>query len=198
MLKGDAGSGMLGAAVPTSPVGNIFCHQGLTFDQEKASCQNRERERFLALAHFQSRDPLEFVDGANLYTMLLSNPLRNADSGGLLCGAWGLNGVPGPEVVGATRLSVGNGVECYWKYCIHCKRTCGYIWPCIWDEYCDRCGPRGITYMPTPPVGGPVGLTLEQYCAGYGVVNGAVVIMPGGQPPALARPTGPPCGTCPP
>jgi hypothetical protein len=58
VLKGDAGSGELGAVGTTSAVGNVFFHQGLPLDQEKSSYQNRWREYGARMQRFAQRDPL--------------------------------------------------------------------------------------------------------------------------------------------
>jgi len=50
VTQGDSGSGELGRALVASTVGNVSLHQGLPFDQEKASYQNRRREYVSSLA----------------------------------------------------------------------------------------------------------------------------------------------------
>jgi RHS repeat-associated protein len=57
VLKGEGGSGNLGNGLVTSTVGNPFTHQGLSFDQEKGSYQNRHREYATGVQRFAQRDP---------------------------------------------------------------------------------------------------------------------------------------------
>jgi RHS repeat-associated protein len=54
----------------------------LPFDQEKGSYQNRHREYAAGLHRFGQRDPLQYVDGLNLYDCLKSSPLSALDPSG--------------------------------------------------------------------------------------------------------------------
>ncbi|MGD8454662.1 MAG: hypothetical protein PVJ57_22845 [Phycisphaerae bacterium] len=60
VLGGDAGSGLQISAGGVSGVGNALLHQGLWFDAEKGSYQNRWRE--YAPDRFVQRDPLTTVE----------------------------------------------------------------------------------------------------------------------------------------
>ncbi|GJM25784.1 MAG: hypothetical protein DHS20C16_21990 [Phycisphaerae bacterium] len=78
-------------AVMTSQRGNAFGHQGLVFDAELASYQNRARQYAPTVRRFIHRDPLAFVpiaksgfqDGQNVYMPVRGNPLRFRDFRGL-------------------------------------------------------------------------------------------------------------------
>ena len=96
VLKGDSGSGELGRALPASSVGNIFFHQGLPFDQEKACYQNRHREYQARMQRFARRDPLRLsptdaksrsrsrsVDAGHLYAAYGQDPQLRVDPRGL-------------------------------------------------------------------------------------------------------------------
>jgi RHS repeat-associated protein len=84
VLKGDGGSGELGAVLPTSAVGNVFFHQGLPFDPETLTIQNRRRQRTPYIETFFQVDPLGYREGANSHASLGSNPLLRVDWLGLL------------------------------------------------------------------------------------------------------------------
>ena len=70
VLMGDSGDGELCSASLNSSVGNPFAHQGLPFDQEKGSYQNRWREYINWLQRFAQPDPL----------MRQETPFRNRSS----------------------------------------------------------------------------------------------------------------------
>ncbi len=200
VLKGDSGSGELCSVKLTSTVGNLFAHQGLFGDAELSGYQNRNRWLSLAHERYAQRDPAGYSDGLGLYTYVQSHPNNSVDPNGLKrCSGWVSSGPGTPTVVGATRISGGNGVSCRWKCCRTWTRACyaaWRLWWCGYTETCTRCGPTANTQMPTPPVGGPTGMSLTTYCASFGVVNGDVVPMPGGQPPPLTCPSAP-TGDCP-
>lgn len=82
----------------TSRLGNPFMHQGLWLDGECGKYQNRRREHFPISGRFSQRDPLEYVDGANLYSAYGGNPLQFADPNGTFCG---LPGSGAPIICGA-------------------------------------------------------------------------------------------------
>ena len=75
-----------------SPAGNPFFHQGLVFDVEIDSYQNRARQYDPKLKRFMQRDPLAvkararsgYQDGLNLYGYVKGNPVRYHDPMGLL------------------------------------------------------------------------------------------------------------------
>jgi hypothetical protein len=66
VLNGESGNGELDSVSLTSTVGNVFAHQGLAFDQAKASYQNRHREYPARLQRFAQRDPLWNACGGTL------------------------------------------------------------------------------------------------------------------------------------
>jgi RHS repeat-associated protein len=83
VLNGNCGSGELDSVSLTSSVGNVFAHQGLPFDPEKASYQNRRREYAYTHERFGQRDPPYYLKGANLYCYVASNPALWSDPKGL-------------------------------------------------------------------------------------------------------------------
>ena len=82
VLNGDAGSGELGQVLVASGVGNPFFHQGLPFDQEKGSYQNRHREYAARVQRFAQRDPLHYSDGLDPYPYVRANPANHVDPTG--------------------------------------------------------------------------------------------------------------------
>ena len=74
-----------------SPAGNPFTHQGLIFDVEIGSYQNRARQYNPRLKRFMQRDPLTtlrwaavgYRDGMNLYQYVCSDPLIWVDPTGM-------------------------------------------------------------------------------------------------------------------
>ena len=78
-------------ATTSGSLGNPFGHQGLAFDAEIGSYQNRARQNDPKLKRFMQRDPLTFrsisrsgyQDGANLFQYLNGNPIARLDSFGL-------------------------------------------------------------------------------------------------------------------
>jgi RHS repeat-associated protein len=79
------------SAVRTSSrIGNVFAHQGLVYDAELASYQNRARQYNPGLKRFLQRDPLAlnptakggYQDGANLLTAYRDNPNIGVDPSG--------------------------------------------------------------------------------------------------------------------
>ena len=79
VLKGDTGSGELANALHVSSVGNPFTHQGLGFDHEKSSYQNRYREYVARLQRFGRRDSAGYRDGLNSYTYADADPVMYVD-----------------------------------------------------------------------------------------------------------------------
>jgi RHS repeat-associated protein len=60
-----------------------FGHQGLMYDAEITSYQNRHRQLASTLRRFLQRDPAGYVDGMSLYSYCGSNPIVGVDSLGL-------------------------------------------------------------------------------------------------------------------
>jgi RHS repeat-associated protein len=80
VLKGDPdGGGEHGGVLGSSQIGNVFFHQGLPYDAEKLSYQNRHREYVARLQRFAQRDPLEYVDGVNTYCCAGGAPTNLVD-----------------------------------------------------------------------------------------------------------------------
>jgi RHS repeat-associated protein len=88
VLKGQTASGMMGNALPTSSVGNLFMHQGLPFDAEKGSYQNRHRDLGLPINRYQQPDPDGYRDGLNLYVYARCQPNAKCDPTGLGLWCW--------------------------------------------------------------------------------------------------------------
>ncbi|MDX2199019.1 MAG: RHS repeat-associated core domain-containing protein, partial [Phycisphaerae bacterium] len=88
-----AASGGTGNVRGASLAGNVFLHQGLPIDREKASYQNRRREYANGLQRFEKRDPLTrgrrpargYGDGMNVYQAVRSLPTSMRDPSGLGC-----------------------------------------------------------------------------------------------------------------
>ncbi len=89
-------------AAPSTRRGNPFAHQGLLYDAEIASYQNRARQYDPKMRRFVQRDPLQvdsimvgsgvtsnllliYRDGLNLSLALQASPLANKDPDGLAC-----------------------------------------------------------------------------------------------------------------
>lgn len=60
---------------------NLFT--GREFEKETNTYYYRNRYLFPQIGHFLSRDPLEYIDGMNLFTYVLNNPLKYTDPFGL-------------------------------------------------------------------------------------------------------------------
>jgi len=98
VLKGDAGSGELGQVLPASGIANLFFRQGLPFEEDKGSYQNRHREYPAALQRFAQRDPIcidqatitlcvaqKIVDrGEQMYAYAGSLPVQHREPTGLM------------------------------------------------------------------------------------------------------------------
>jgi RHS repeat-associated protein len=128
VTKGDGGSGELGRTLPASSVGNTFFHQGLAFDQEKGSYQNRHREYVAKLQRFARRDPLEYVDTTDLYIPGKADPALGLDPSGTvyfrccrcptcLAGDWA-GYKPGPFVTTSVFPCPTMGQQCCQAACI--------------------------------------------------------------------------------
>lgn len=59
-----------------------FAHQGLLFEPELGSYQNRARQYHPQMRRFLARDPAQFGDGLNLYAYLRGNPAVLLDPSG--------------------------------------------------------------------------------------------------------------------
>ncbi|MCK6465817.1 MAG: hypothetical protein L6Q93_13395, partial [Phycisphaerae bacterium] len=90
----------------SSPVGNLFLHQGLVYDAEIGAYQNRAREYDPTQQRFLQRDPLriifgryasgmEYTDSLNMYCYVRSAPQSLVDPAGRACGPAKLLGIPG-------------------------------------------------------------------------------------------------------
>jgi len=69
----------------SSGVSQPFAHQGLLFEPEIASYQNRARQYDPAKRRFMQRDTLEQFATATLYEYVASNPMINVDLNGKVC-----------------------------------------------------------------------------------------------------------------
>ena len=85
VLNGDSGNGEMGNVLPTSTVGNPFAHQGLPFDHDKGSYQNRHREHVARMQRFAQRDPLGYTPTGGWNTYANVNPATAVDALGLCC-----------------------------------------------------------------------------------------------------------------
>ena len=89
VLKGAASGNNEADARLTSIVGHVFAHQGLPFDAEKGSYQNRWREYSHLTANFAQLDPLRYLTGLsaalNGHGRVPASPMQYTDSSGL-CG----------------------------------------------------------------------------------------------------------------
>ncbi len=78
-------------AAPSTRRGNPFAHQGLLYDAEIASFQNRARQYDPKMRRFVQKDPLSLTaaaghghqDGSNLYSYVRHNPIVLLDALGL-------------------------------------------------------------------------------------------------------------------
>ena len=84
LLPGLYGTGGRHPALASSSVGNPFLHQGLYYDAELESYQNRARQYDPKLKRFMQRDPLGYADGLQLYSYLSGNPAVLKDPLGTL------------------------------------------------------------------------------------------------------------------
>jgi RHS repeat-associated protein len=62
-----------------------YLHQGGCFDIVNVMYLFRFRYYHPSLGRWMQRDPVQYVNGANLYQYALSNPINNQDAFGLLC-----------------------------------------------------------------------------------------------------------------
>ncbi len=83
-------------ATTVSTMDNPFGHQGLAFDAEIGSYQNRHRQYAPKMKRFMQRDPLNtnkrtkiaYLDGMNTYGYLGRNPVLRVDASGLAGANW--------------------------------------------------------------------------------------------------------------
>lgn len=124
----------------TSPVGNLFLHQGLVYDAEIGAYQNRAREFAVAIQRFAQPDPLEYSGGLNLYTYLTSSPTVHRDPSGkdisLNCNWTAL----GRCLMMAIRTMMPAGGFCY-DACVTCAIIVGPENPACW--WCIGCAIGG-------------------------------------------------------
>jgi len=66
----------------TTGVEQPFGHQGLLYDPEISSYQNRHRQLMSKYRRFLQRDPLGYVNGVNMYGYCLMNPIKFMDTFG--------------------------------------------------------------------------------------------------------------------
>jgi len=164
VLRGDSGNGTLGRALHVSAVGNTVAHQGLPFDPEKTSYQNRWREYVKTVQQFAGRDPTGLADdsdprqqyreGSNLHLYMRNAPLLLTDSSGL---CYGISSCLQSDLSGMCYSSTScvnswTGDFCYqraWGRNYSYSGTCQpakYCWDCwITDRCCLQC-----VYRPTP------------------------------------------------
>ncbi|WP_428936937.1 RHS repeat-associated core domain-containing protein [Fontivita pretiosa] len=87
---------------------NEFGRQGLHHDEEFGLVYNRARMMHPILGRFVQRDPMGYIDGADLYQSVIANPLNRTDPNGTDAG-WARHGMGdawgrcrcGPDVTGA-------------------------------------------------------------------------------------------------
>jgi RHS repeat-associated protein len=84
VLDGETNGNEMGNVLPTSSIGNVFTHQGLPYDAEKRSFQNRRREFLPELQRFAQRDPIGYAGGINLYAYVSDRPTAGLDPSGLV------------------------------------------------------------------------------------------------------------------
>ncbi len=80
-LEGLYGSGRH-PGLTSSALGNPFAHQGLFYDPEIESYQNRARQYHPRHRRFLQRDPLGYIDGMSLYGYVGRNPIIWKDPSG--------------------------------------------------------------------------------------------------------------------
>ena len=110
----------------TQPLVNSL-YQGMTLDSVTGLYYERNRNYSPSLSTWISQDPLQYIDGANTYQFVMSNPVNSVDPWGLTASAQSGGWVPMTDISGDT----------YWA-----NTNTGAI---SWS------GPQG----PTAPVGTP-------------------------------------------
>jgi len=104
----------------TSRLGNPFMHQGLWLDGECGKYQNRHREFLPGMGRFAQRDPLEYVDGANIYDYLLCQPMSYTDPQGT---------IRAQPLVQPYDCSDGQGNQGNWDFTVPCDGEIVQIGP---------------------------------------------------------------------
>jgi hypothetical protein len=80
VLKGDSSGNELGNVLLTSSVGNVFAHQGLTFDREAATFEFEGRRFDGHLKRFTTRAPTVRYEALNRYDSLSTGGCSPGDS----------------------------------------------------------------------------------------------------------------------
>jgi RHS repeat-associated protein len=113
-----------GSVGDVSSIGNPFWRQGLGYDAEKQTYQNRLRDYGPSLHKFAQRDPLEYIDSPSMYTYVISNPMLGRDPAGLLCEECGSQ--PNPKCA-------DDADELVFCDCLYrCRaKNCSSIWDCL-------------------------------------------------------------------
>ncbi|MCC7291860.1 MAG: hypothetical protein IT449_07355, partial [Phycisphaerales bacterium] len=120
----------------TSPVGNMFLHQGLVYDAEIGAYQNRAREYDASLERFLQRDPLEAPEGLTTYSYVGASPPVFLDPQGLTT-------VPIDFMLCAALT-------------MECMRECGAMWGNSHPDNLKDCNARcAATYCAHSPTGPP-------------------------------------------
>ncbi|VAX36346.1 hypothetical protein MNBD_UNCLBAC01-1000, partial [hydrothermal vent metagenome] len=70
-------------SVTSSAIGNPYMFTGRRFDEESGIYYYRNRQYDPAIGRFLQRDPLGYVDGMNLFSMVGNNPVNKIDPYGL-------------------------------------------------------------------------------------------------------------------
>ena len=86
MISDDQGTDI---TTTGSTIGNPFGYTGRRWDNDSGLWYYRNRMYSASLGRFMQRDPAGYVDGLNLYTYVLNNPLGYTDPRGLMAkAAW--------------------------------------------------------------------------------------------------------------
>ena len=160
----------------TTAVDFPFGHQGLYYDAELESYQNRYRQYNPVTKKFMQKDPLALLrasfdpnlhhfDGMNLYAYVMANPLRSTDPNGTICTGWASTGTGGGGGWHATGGSpTTGGYLCSWRRCRTFTRTCyfGLFGWCKRVQHCHICCGAAVTVgCPGTPGGGG---SIHDYC----------------------------------
>nr|WP_319392652.1 RHS repeat-associated core domain-containing protein [uncultured Desulfobacter sp.] len=103
MISDDQGTDI---TTTGSTIGNPFGYTGRRWDNDSGLWYYRNRMYSASLGRFMQRDPAGYVDGLNLYTYVLNNPLRYTDPDGLMArDAW--------DSIDPTLASIKGGISDY-------------------------------------------------------------------------------------